>query len=60
MGHRYQKGALNWTLIFLYIMYLSMIFAKNMTEISAFFWYRKVVWLMDYIILSSLEMETCY
>ncbi len=25
-----------------------MVFAKNMTGISAPFWYRKVVWLMDY------------
>ncbi len=28
MGHRYQKGALNWTLIFLYSMYLSTYFHR--------------------------------
>ncbi len=35
MGHRYQKGALNWTLIFLYIMYLSTYKGPN---VESFLW----------------------
>ena len=71
MGDQYQKEALNWALIFLYIMYQSTYFhrldrhrevqsvilnilgydlCKKITGISASFRYRKVVWLMDYML----------
>ncbi len=44
MGHRYQKGALKWTLIFLYIMYLSTYFHRLIWNILGYDLCKKHDW----------------